>query len=404
MKNWKVVWAGFLLAGMMLGMGGCSYVDYFADDAGTEAVPEESIAPVQTVEAQEEGAAQTDVEEPVEDIPALYYAYYALDGRRQKLYREILGALTDFKESVALSTLDKSLIDLVFYSVMNDHPELFYVEGYQYTEYSVNNKTTSVMFQGTYSMSPEEAFAVKEQMDGRLADCFRGVPEDGDEYDTVKYLYDYLINNTEYDKDAPNNQNIRSVFLQGRSVCQGYAKAMQYMLQTVGIQAMVVTGFTNGERHAWNLVRVNGAYYYIDPTWGDASYSYNGESGDNAGTPPINYDYFLVTTDELTRTHSIEKVVALPDCVSVADNYFVREGLYFECYDESRLARLFDSEAARAADYVTVKCSTQAVYDELMQKLIGEQAVFDLISNQGESIAYTSNQYQCTVSFWNIFY
>ena len=40
---------------------------------------------------------------------------------------------------------------------------------------------------------------------------------------------------------------------------------MQYMLQASGIQCVLVTGFTNGERHGWNLVRVNGEYYYLDP-------------------------------------------------------------------------------------------------------------------------------------------
>ena len=150
-------------------------------------------------------------------------------------------------------------------------------------------------------------------------------------------------------------------------------------------------------------MRVNGEYYYLDPTWGDASYSSGGGDGIPDGfVPSINYDYFLVTTDEITRTHSIEKVVELPQCTAVADNYFVREGLYFDNYDEAGLAAVFGSEAARAAGYVTLKCSSSETYEQMVQTLIASQKIFDFVDKQGESIAYTSNDEQRTISFWNI--
>lgn len=36
-----------------------------------------------------------------------------------------------------------------------------------------------------------------------------------------------------------------------------------------------------------------------------------------------------------------------------------------------------------------------------MQKLISDQEIFDFIDSQGGTIAYTSNQNQRTISFWN---
>jgi hypothetical protein len=252
-------------------------------------------------------------------------------------------------------------------------------------------------------MTEAQVGSTKPILDSKINECLMYAPDGEDEYLTAKYLYEWVIDNTDYDRSAENNQNICSVFLQGKSVCQGYAKALQYMLQKSGIECFMVTGFTSGERHAWDVAKINGEYYYLDPTWGDASYSYSGDSASIYDfAPSINYDYFLVTTDELTRTHAIEKVVELPICDVITDNYFVREGLYFTEYDEERLANIFDSDTSRQAGYVTIKCSDDA-YDEVRSQLIDSQKVFDFIDIQNASIAYISNSELRTISFWNIY-
>ncbi|MDE7321154.1 MAG: hypothetical protein K2N73_00225 [Lachnospiraceae bacterium] len=403
MKKRTVLWAALATGVLMLAQG-CTYqneLQYFTQEETRGYEPEQ---PKETEnETESEASSETGEElEGITEVSDLYYAYYCLDEKQKKIYLEILDALTNMKKDTPLSTVDKSGVDLIFACVMNDHPELFYVEGYQYTEYTLGNVITGVTFSGTYSMSGAEAEQAKIGIEQKLVECFQQVPMNEDEYSTVKFLYEWLINNTEYDKTVENNQNICSVFLQGRSVCQGYAKAMQYMLQKADIQCLLVTGFTNGERHGWNLVRVNDNYYYLDPTWGDASYA-SGNTADNAadGVPAINYDYFLVTTDEITRTHSLEKVVELPLCLAVEDNYFVREGLYFDSYDEGHLALVLGSDSAKSAGYVTLKCSSDS-YDTMMQTLIEEQKIFDFIDRQGASIAYTSNEALRTISFWNL--
>lgn len=380
-------------------MNGCAYGPNlpFAQQEKITDDPEQTVQELQSpLETQEQP------EEVV--VSKLYYSYHMLDSDRQKIYREILMALTEMKADVTISTLDKSVIDPIFVCVMNDHPELFYVEGYQYTEYTFGNAVTEITFSGTYSMTQQEAEETRQLIEQRVEECFDQMPSGEDEYDIVKYLYDWLINHTEYDRSAQNNQNICSVFLQGSSVCQGYAKAMQYMLQKIDIQSLLVTGFTNGERHAWNLVKVNGEYYYLDPTWGDASYTSDGSEHAQEGVfPTINYDYFLVTTDEITRTHSFEKVVELPECSAVNDNYFVREKLYFNQYDEERLLDIFGSEKARTEKYVAIKCSDEQSFGTMMQNLIENQKIFDLIDQQGKSVAYAFNEEQHIISFWNLY-
>lgn len=346
-----------------------------------------------------EEASQSALQE--EEIPDIYYAYHTLDEPKQKLYREIWNALKSMAQEVVVSTLDSEELNQIFHCVLADHPELFYVEGYQYTKYTIGDAVTKLTFQGTYSMTWEEMEQKKAQIETQANNWMAPVEQVTDEYAKVKYLYDYLIKVTEYDMNADENQNISSVFLQGRSVCQGYAKAMQYLLQKQGIQTVLITGYANGEGHAWNLVKVNGSYYYLDPTWGDASYnltesdtSYTGE------VPPINYDYFLVTTAEILKTHQIDRVMELPECVEIKDNYYVHEGLYLNEYNEDRMKLIFENAQMNHDSYVTIKCSNAAVFSEVQSKLIDEQEVFRFLDSQGTSIAYTTNQVQLTLSFW----
>lgn len=346
----------------------------------------------------------TDDGQALREVSRLYYAYHCLDADKQKIYLEMLDALTDLESDAVLSTTDKSVLDQIFACVMGDHPELFYVEGYQYTEYMYGSEVTGITFSGTYAMSKEEADQTRVLIDQKAASCLADIPVDGDDYDTVRALYEWLIGNTEYDPAAGNDRDIRSVFFEGRSVCQGYAKAMQYLLQKADITCLFVTGYTGDERHGWDIVEVNGEFYHLDPTWGDVSYAPSGEDSlSQSAAPSINYDYFLVTSEEIARTHTVEEVVELPACTAVRDNYFVREGLYFETYDPERLAAVFDSEASRASGCVTIKCSSDESYALMMEHLIGQQKIFDHIDRQTASVAYTSDEVQRTISFWNIY-
>ena len=53
-----------------------------------------------------------------------------------------------------------------------------------------------------------------------------------------------------------------------KSVCAGYARAFQLIMQKLKIPTYYVLGFAK-EDHAWNIVKLNGRYYNVDLTWDD---------------------------------------------------------------------------------------------------------------------------------------
>ena len=392
---------------MLLFLTGCSSEEILSEVPQTIVLPVEEIDSLPGQEAEETTAESDNTEScSLLEEGGSRFAYESLDAQEQIWYGEIEQALGEMTDTVKLSTepigqgLDEQDIDRIFQCVLIDHPEIFYTTGYTYTKYSRGDRTVGIDFAGTYSLPREEAVNKAEEIRGRALEWLSDIPSDASEYDKVKAVYEKIIFSTDYDLNASDNQNIASVFLGNSSVCQGYAKATQYLLNHLGVMCTLVQGTVDtGEAHAWNLVRVDGDYYYVDTTWGDASYRMEDGSGQEE-LPEINYDYLCVTTQELLRTHCIESVVAMPECTATQANYYVREGVYFTSYDAEQMQSIFDRAWESGRMEITLKCADEECYREICRVLIDEQEIFSYMPENSSTIAYAQNGKQLSLTFW----
>ena len=146
-------------------------------------------------------------------------------------------------------------------------------------------------------------------------------------------------------------------------------------------------------------MQVDGDYYYVDTTWGDASYRMeDGSEGSNLSE--INYDYLCVTTQDLLRTHRIEGVVPMPECTATAANYYVQEGTYVTAFDPEQLQQIFDRAQENGRADVTLKCADETCYEEISHALIEEQEIFSYLQGEHSTITYAQNRKQLSLTFW----
>ena len=368
-----------------------------AADAARETAPGEAASG--TEEAGQNAGSETSVLEPAPTYEAealsdgsSTYGYHLLTAEGQKIYDEVLSAVRE-RRTVTVSTLDKDKLNQVYDCVTADYPELFYISGYTYTKHSVMDKLLSISFEGNYEMTAQQQEDAQKIVDDYTARCFDDLPADADQYETAKYLFDYIVTHTDYDTAAEDNQTILSAMQNGRSVCSGYAKSFQFLLNKAGIPCTLVTGTACGSPHAWNLVLLDGDYYFFDVTFGDASYL-----GSDVNRAVTGYEYFGVTSEETGRTHTADGRIPLPVCRAEADNYYVHENARLQSCDTQRIAELARKAAAEGAGILRLQAATAPLYDELLDQLIGQQKIYNFLPGV-RSLNYIRDKDMRTLTF-----
>lgn len=387
---------------------------------GTEITATESV--VDVMEDEDNSSSLVSAADLVSSNERLFedfsdgYAYSQLGDKEKVVYKEIYAILMGLEEDVVLSTINADDVARCFKCVLVDNPDIFYVTGYSISKYMLNDAIDKITFKGAYTMDADQVKEKRQVIEQYVSNCLAGISQNASDYDKVKYVYDYLIDDNTYELDSENNQNILSVCENQVTVCQGYAKMTQLLLGRLGIFCTLVNGkaVNNSQvgadgtiyetdtdewgAHVWNIVCADGKYYNVDTTWGDSSFLLNTESGEVVGGPDINYDYLMVPDSMILDTHLPEPIVAMPTCSSMDDNYYVREGLYFTDINKDQLKAIFKDAYANGYDCVTFKCSDEMIFDKMRDHLFGNEKIFDYLS--GSSVKYVEYPQRCV---WTVY-
>jgi len=128
---------------------------------------------------------------------------------------------------------------------------------------SVNLNTGTVTFYAGYRMTKSQLDELTKKEDKILKSLNI---EKLNNYQKIRAIYGYLTKHVKYDYSKNKNPIVYTPYgalINNKAVCQGYAVAAYNLMLKAGIDCRVITG----DNHAWNIVKLEGKYYYIDSTW-----------------------------------------------------------------------------------------------------------------------------------------
>lgn len=316
------------------------------------------------------------------------YCYELLDEEEKKLYAELADAVDKMENEVNVQSygFDYERVDKVAKYMLKDNPGFFWVIPFTTKYYDTNTRICEkVEFQ--LCMDSDERNRRQKQIDASISSFLTEVTDKMSDYEVLNRVYHNIISLIDYDtvtldsgydekRDANEPDDIRSiygVFVNKKAVCAGYARALQYLLNRFGIECAYVVSTT----HAWNLVKMEGDYYYVDVTWDD--HSNTKKSAD--WKDYISFNYFCITEKELLRIEAHEPTddIPLPKCTAVKCNYHHRNGLYFERFDIDLLRKTVCDLIDNGVYFISFKCSDKEVYNEFTSQLIDKGLFRDLL-------------------------
>lgn len=307
-------------------------------------------------------------------------------------YHELCGGLQQYKTTCVVSErISNRDVKNAIAHLPDDHPEIFWL-GNTYSAVTVTDGS-KVEFSLLDGLNEEDIPAMAQELEDEANNIIAQVPE-GSDYDKVLFIHDYLAEHTIYDHSGANSSKAAlchtsyGCIVKGLAVCEGYAEAFTLLMNKLGIES----GICTGSNHSWNYVKINEKYYWVDVTWDDLDIIANGYQAEHC--------YFLVNSDMILRSRELDWTQGyFPDCSSIDENYFVKNGSYFTEYDRDTIISYIDAQSDKPncemmfADYDS--------YKEALDDLIGKSKIFKASSINRDTMTYYrgDNMYYLNINY-----
>ena len=242
------------------------------------------------------------------------YYYSHMNKQQQAVYHAMKTGIQSLAPSFPCPRMEGKELTDVFLKLRLDCPEIFFVSGFHFRYYP---DSANVELSPEYLFDKNKIKDHQKAMKARVEKLVRPAVT-MTELEKEQYVHDFICQNVRYDKLKKSySHEILGPLGQGVGVCEVIAKTVKILCDQLGIWCIVVISEANPEknikyRHAWNIVKIGGAYYHLDATF-DNTLSHMG---------PVRYDYFNLDDGKVFRDH--EPVIwKVPDC-TVSDGFYYR--------------------------------------------------------------------------------
>lgn len=304
------------------------------------------------------------------------YYFKQLTEEEQRVYRELLKGIRAREKEFYLTISDDDSIDRSYHAVLKDHPEIFWVHNREKIYKTTYSDSDYCVFTPGYTYTDSEIDEIQTAMEQSFQEVRALIPEDAGDYEKVRIVYTYVIDHTQY-QTGEDDQSIAGVFWKKSAVCAGYAGAVQYLLERLDIPCIYVDGSTKGstEGHAWDIVKIDQEYYYVDATNGDQPDFLNGDAAQLEEHKTIIYDYLCPFPEEYEKTYTPSEELTVPACTAKDLDFYVLNQGYFEDYSWQDIYDYCKMRLDNGAAVVRFKFGSQEAFSEACQELLDDGVV-----------------------------
>lgn len=259
-------------------------------------------------------------------------------------------------------TTDGNWLYDVFFQLRLDHPEIFWAVGFKYRYYK---DSPNLILIPEYIFDKNKIREHQKALGARVDKLVRTAMKFS-EWDKEKYVHDFICENIRYDKlKKPYSHEIIGPLGHGVGVCEGIAKSVKVLCDTLGVWCIIAICGNNPEkgikyRHTWNIVKIGGTYYHLDATFDNTLGKHS------FGAKEIRYDYFNLDDKNIFRDH--EPLIAPAPACTDGDHFYYKEKKMSFTKTEDVYKRSL--QAAKKGKMLTFHWRggylTRAVLDELL--------------------------------------
>ena len=257
------------------------------------------------------------------------YYYNRMTKPQQAAYHAIQKGLEAMAPSIQVPRIDGKDLAQLYFLLRLDHPEIFYSASYKYRYYE---HADSMELIPEYLFEKKKIQQHQAALKARVEKLARPAKELKTEWDKLIYIHDFICQNVQYDKlRKPYAHEIIGPLGQGVGVCEGMAKSVKILCDTLGIWCVIAISEANPDngvkyRHAWNIVKIGSRFYHLDTTF---------DNGLCRETDDIRYDYFCLPDKQIFRDHEA-LVWPMPKCEDGDSFYYKVKKLSWTKEEEVR--------------------------------------------------------------------
>lgn len=197
-----------------------------------------------------------------------------LDKFRDYLFEEFYNSKAKISIASYKIPYNQTMFDALWALKEDEMLEIFHVASFEV--YSDNQQRYIDYIKPKYTYSASKYKAMIENVQASAENLLKGIKGNSalGEVEKALLLHDRLALLCDYDYAnllngtlSDNVYNMYGALVDKKAVCQGYAEAYDYLLESVGIKSEIC--ISNALNHAWNIVTIGGAKYHVDVTWDD---------------------------------------------------------------------------------------------------------------------------------------